>query len=196
MNKSPKEKAAGKKGKKAGLILIIILLSFVIALGAGIAFNIAGLGVKVNNCMASLPITRNFFKPVAPAKSPQELEIERIENEKTLIEEERKRLEEFSNSLGTWELQLKAKESELNDKEIMLMELEERLEPRIKNIEELVLYYEKMDSADAVEIINRMSSNELIIVLLKNMKQQKSSEILAQMDPQKAARIIEMMSSQ
>lgn len=193
MNKSPKEKAAGNK---VGLILTITLLSLVVALGVGIAFNIGGLGVKANNLMASLPVTKNFFKPVAPAKSAQELENERMENEKALVAEERKSLEEFSNSLGTWELQLKAKESELNEKEIMLMELEERLEPRIKSIEELVLYYEKMDAADAVEIINRMSGNELIIVLLKNMKQQKASEILAQMDPQKAARIIEMMTGQ
>lgn len=196
MKKSSKEKAAGKKGAKIGLIIAAVTIAFVGTFSVCVALNIGGLGVKTNNYLASLPVTRNFFKAVPPAMSPEEIEKERIKNEKRILEEERKKLEEFSSNLQAWELQLKAKESELNAKESEIKELEEKLEPRLHKIQDLAAYYEKMDSADAVQIINNMSDNELIIVILKNMRQQKSSEILSLMDPKKAARIMEIMSSQ
>lgn len=123
-----------------------------------------------------------------------QVEREELERAKALLEEQRTNLEELANSLASWELQLKAKEEELVEQKAIIDELQQRLDTRVGNIQELVAYYEKMSASDAVEILGNISDNALVINILRNMKEQKCSEILASMDPRKAARLIETMS--
>lgn len=196
MKKAKKEKAAAGKGRKIILIITIFAVALAATFGVVVAFNIGNFGVKANNCLASLPVARNFFKPIGPVKTPQQLELEKLEKQKKQLEQEQAQLDELSIKLAQWEVQLKAKESELIEQENNLEKLQQKLESRLNDITELTEYYEKMDSKDAVEILNNIGDNQLIVIILKNMKQQSASEILALMEPLRAARLMEMMAPQ
>ncbi|MGI6703180.1 MAG: MotE family protein [Clostridia bacterium] len=192
-----KAKGGGDAPKRKNKRWIIIASATVIpalVLGFCITLNLAGMGVKANNLLASLPVTGSFFKTMEEPKTPMQVEREELERAKALLEEQRTNLEELANSLASWELQLKAKEEELVEQKAIIDELQQRLDTRVGNIQELVAYYEKMSASDAVEILGNISDNALVINILRNMKEQKCSEILASMDPRKAARLIETMS--
>jgi flagellar motility protein MotE (MotC chaperone) len=191
-----KERAAVKKPRRVRSIIVITAVAAALLLGFCIAFNIAGIGVKTNNLLASLPLTGNYFKVVGEKKSPEQLEREELEKTRKLLEEERVHLDELAENLAIWELQLKAMEEELTGQKEAVEDLQQRLDARAKSIEELVVYYEKMDAADAVEILDNISDIRLVITILRNMKEQKCSEILAAMEPKKAARLMETMSAQ
>lgn len=196
MKKAEREKRASGTVKKVLIAISIILIAAALTLGILIAFNIGGMGIKVNNCLASLPVTRNFFKPIEAGKTPEQLEQERLEREKRQLQEERKQLEELSKNLEAWELQLKAKESELLEQQKAIQEMQKKLESRLESIQELAKYYERMEPEDAVKIIDNMADTQLVITVLKNMKQERASQILSLMEPGKAARIMEMMAPQ
>lgn len=191
-----KEREGQKKTSRTRLVTAVAAAIIILLLGFSIAFNFAGLGAKVTNTLASLPWVGNFFKPAEEAKSPEQLQKEELEKAKKLMEQERANLDELASSLASWELQLKAKEEELEKQKEVVEDLQQRLEARARNVEELVTYYQNMDAADAVEILNNISDNQLVITILRNMKEQKCSEILAAMDPKKAARLMEIMSAQ
>ena len=191
-----KEREGPKKTRRAWLVTAVAIAIIILLLGLCIAFNFAGLGVKVNNTLATLPVIGNFFKPMEEAKSPEQLQREELEKAKKLMEQERANLDELASSLAAWELQLKAKEEELEKQKEAVEDLQQRLEARARNVEELVTYYQNMDAADAVNILNNISDEQLVITILRNMKERKCSEILAAMDPKKAARLMEIMSAQ
>ncbi len=196
MAKADKDKSGVKKARKMWRVTAVLVVFVAIFLGFSIAFNLAGIGVKTNNFLAAFPITRSFFRPVGDIKTPQQLEKEEHEKAVKLLQEERSNLDQLANNLASWELQLKAKEEELMEKELAIEELQQRLDTRLQNVQDLVSYYEKMDAEQAVNIMDNISDNQLLIVVLKNMKEQKCAEILAAMDPRKAARLIETMSAQ
>ncbi len=196
MKTAKKEKSPAGKGKKILIFIVIILVASAATFGVMIAFNIGNTGVKTNNFLATLPVAKHFFKPIGPVKTPQELEEEKLEAQRKQLELEKTQMDEFSEQLAQWELQLKAKESELIDREKYIEGLRRKLETRLDNITKLTEYYEKMEPEDAVEILNNIADNELVVVILKNMKQQNTSEILALMEPARAARLMEMMAPQ
>ena len=191
-----KEREGSKKTRKIRLVTAVAIAIIILLLCLGIAFNFADLGVKVSNTLASLPGVGSFFKPVEEAKSPEQLQREELEKAKRLMEQERANLDELASSLASWELQLKAKEEDLEKQKEAVEDLQQRLEARARSVEELVTYYENMDAADAVEILSNISDNQLVITILRNMKERKCSEILSAMDPKKAARLMEIMAAQ
>ena len=194
MAKAKKEGAAPKRNRKRWIVIVPVVVILALVLGFCIAFNLAGMGVKANNLLASLPVAGSFFKTVEEQKTPQQIEREELANTKKFLDEQRTNLDELANSLASWELQLKAKEEELEEQKTAVEDLQKRLDIRVENIEELVVYYEKMDASDAVKILDNISDNALVMNILRNMKEQKCSEILAAMDPRKAARLMETMS--
>ncbi len=191
-----KEMEGPKKTRRTRLVTAVAIAIIILLLGLCIAFNFAGLGAKVNNTLASLPGVGRFFKPVEETKSPEQLQREELEKAKRLMEQERANLDELASSLASWELQLEAKEEDLEKQKEAVEDLQRRLEARARNVEELVTYYQNMDAADAVEILNNISDDRLVVTILRNMKERKCSEILAAMDPKKAARLMEIMSAQ
>ncbi|MDD2573203.1 MAG: hypothetical protein WCS98_00130 [Bacillota bacterium] len=196
MAKAKKEGAAPKRNRKRWIVIVPVVVILALVLGFCIAFNLAGMGVKANNLLASLPVAGSFFKTVEEQKTPQQIEREELANTKKFLDEQRTNLDELANSLASWELQLKAKEEELEEQKTAVEDLQKRLDIRVENIEELVVYYEKMDASDAVKILDNISDNALVMNILRNMKEQKCSEILAAMDPRKAARLMETMSAE
>ncbi len=191
-----KEREGSKKTRRTRLVTAAAIAITILLLGLCIAFNFAGLGVKVNNTLASLPGVGSFFKPVEEAKGPEQLQREELEKAKKLMEQERANLDELASNLASWELQLKAKEEELEKQKEAVEELQQRLEARARNVEELVTYYQNMDATDAVKILDNIPDNQLVITILRNMKERKCSEILSAMDPKKAARLMEIMAAQ
>ncbi len=192
MNKKKRDRAASKGGKKRWAVAVLILL--VIITGFSIAFNLVGLGVKVNNILASIPITGNLFDRMEKPKTPLELERDELQDIKSTLEEQRQNLDELANSLMLWEQQLGEKEAELEEQRTAIEELRQRLEVKVKSIQEQVTYYEKMDTQGAVKILDNIADNRLVLNILRNMKEQKCSDILAAMDPRRAARLMEAMS--
>lgn len=180
--------------KRIWIIPVVIIVALGMTFGIGVAFNLGNMGIRTNNFLAGLPVTNIFFKPIEQQKTPEQLEEENRERTERMLEQQRINLEELSGNLTVWEQQLEAKEEELMEQKEAIQQLQQRLEARLQDVEELVTYYENMDAADAVNILNNMSDSELVVVILKNMKHQKSSEILAEMDPRRAARLMEMMS--
>ncbi|MGI6697977.1 MAG: hypothetical protein GX918_02560 [Clostridiales bacterium] len=191
-----KEMEGPKKTRRTRLVTAVAIAIIILLLGLCIAFNFAGLGAKVNNTLASLPGVGRFFKPVEETKSPEQLQREELEKAKKLMEQERANLDELASNLASWELQLKAKEEELEKQKEAVEELQQRLEARARNVEELVTYYQNMDATDAVKILDNIPDNQLVITILRNMKERKCSEILSAMDPKKAARLMEIMAAQ
>lgn len=194
MYRTKKDKAVQKGSRRKWLLIVPVFAALI--LGFCIAFNVAGMGVRANNVLASLPITGGLFQNIEEPKDPLQLEKEELQNSKKLLAEQRTNLDELANSLMSWEQQLKEKEEELMKQRTVIEDLQQRLDARVKNIQELVTYYEKMDASAAVSILDNVSDSQLILNILRNMKEQKCSDILAAMDPRKAARLIEAMSAE
>ncbi len=189
-----KKGGATSKGGGKKKWIIITLTAIVLIVGLCIAFNLVGMGVRVNNILASIPVTSSLFDRMEEPKSPLEQEKEELQDMKRALEEQRLNLDELANSLMLWDQQLKEKEKELEGQREIIEELQQRLDTKVKNIQELVTYYEKMDAQEAVKILENIADNRLILNILRNMKEQKCSDILATMDPRRAARLIEAMS--
>jgi len=67
-----------------------------------------------------------------------------------------------------------------------------------EQVKKYVTYYEKMEPDSAASILEEMSRNEmeLVVNILKNMKAQRASEILAEMTPSAAASISRRLSKE
>lgn len=65
-------------------------------------------------------------------------------------------------------------------------------------VKEFVAYYEKMDAENAAEIFNEMSKTQmdLVVNILKNMKKEKASFILANMEASTAASVSKQLSKE
>ena len=108
--------------------------------------------------------------------------------------------------------QLKAKEKALNRREGQLKALEEDLQGQIAQLERLqveiekdidskkkqdteqllltVKFYEKMDPGDAAKSMEQLNTKIAVQILL-NIKDKQASAVLAEMSPEKSARLIE-----
>ena len=64
------------------------------------------------------------------------------------------------------------------------------------SIEEQVQYLEKVDNTKAMQIIMSMDDKESVVQILRNMKKEKASAILALMDPLQAAQLLEDLADQ
>lgn len=188
MNKSSKE----KKGKSSlFLILIILLLTIVIALGAIFLFDFGGLRKEVAKSITGVPIIGNLVRPIAEEKSLEEIENDRIAAEKKDMEIKEKQLNEREAELNKKEKQLSKKESDLNERELQIDTLNEQLSSNFLDVKEQIKYLEKIDNAIAVQILLNMEKKETVVQILRNMKTDKASAILAGMDPLQAAQLLE-----
>lgn len=173
------------------LILVIIFLTAIIALGGIFIFNIGGAKSSILNYMSTWPIVGNLIKPIAENKTPEEIQLEMIENEKRALDTREKELIEKEKMLEEKEKELASKEESLKIKETELEEKLDRINTSLSSIAEQVEYLEKMDSSKAMQILSNMESKDTVVQILRNMKKEKSSSILMLMDPLQAAQILE-----
>jgi len=173
------------------LILTIMLLTTIIAVGGILIFNIGGAKSSVLNYMSTWPVVGKLIKPIAENKTPEEIQLEMIENEKRGLEKKEKELNDKEKMLEEREKELASKEESLKEMETQLKEKMDKLNTSLSSIAEQVEYLEKMDSSKAMQILSNMESKDTVVQILRNMKKEKSSSILMLMDPLQAAQILE-----
>ncbi|HZJ82629.1 MAG TPA: hypothetical protein VFD57_02355 [Clostridia bacterium] len=184
----------GKKTNRAPRILIISLLSVVLIVGGTlvIVFNIGGIK----------DIALSFFikdgaKLDMGIISSQESELEK---EREFVKSEQTKLTALRTDLESFKAQLKSREEELNEKEMLISDKEQELDRKtedlsgqFQDVRELTKIYESMDGEDAAAILSEIEDNEQVLIILKNIKRDKSAEILGLMERKKAADILSNM---
>ncbi|NLZ53279.1 MAG: magnesium transporter MgtE [Thermoanaerobacteraceae bacterium] len=116
-----------------------------------------------------------------------------LEEEKIRIEHEWAEIESQKQQLADKQAQLIKKESELEALEKQLNADKEKLESTLTNIKDLARYYELMEPRNAASILENMD-DDLLIQLLRHLKREVVSEILANLDSKRAAAITKKMS--
>ncbi|SHJ05650.1 MotE family protein [Lutispora thermophila] len=173
------------------LILMILALTAIIAAGCILVFNIGGAKPALLKYMSTWPVVGNIIGPVEEEKTPQQIELEKIEQEKNALKIKEEQLNEKEKEIEEKEKTLAAKEESLKEKEAQLDERLDRLNTKLDSVMEQVEYLEKMDAAKAMRILSNMESKDTVVQILRNMSKDKSSSILVLMDPVQAAQILE-----
>jgi flagellar motility protein MotE (MotC chaperone) len=189
--KRGKKEKKEKKGNTFLLIVIILILTSIISFGAIFMFNFAGLKAETSMWISNIPVVGKLLKPVVENKNPEQIAKEEIDREKSNLEIKRKELNDLEKELTKKEKELENKEKELADKELQINDTLLKLSDKLTSIQEQVEYLEKVDNTKAMNIIMSMDSKATAVQILRNMKKEKASAILAQMDPLQAAQILE-----
>ncbi len=195
-DKKKKEKVKGKERKSNTflLILIILILTSIIAIGAIFMFNFAGLKAETSMWISNLPVVGKLLRPVVESKNPEQIAKEEIELEKSKLAITAKELDDRAKELDKREKAVESKERELSDKELQINDKLQKLSSKLTSIEEQVKYLEKIDNAKAAQILLSMDDKDSVVQILRNMKKEKTSAVLALMDPLQAAQILEDLS--
>ena len=200
-NKKEAKKIKTEKGAKTHsklqnifLIFIIIVLTASIVFGSILLFNIGGIKPLLLRKVSKIPLIGKVIKPVEDNKTPEEIEIEKLQAQKNDIAIQIKQLEENQKALDEREMAIRQKEEMLEQKEQEINDKLELLNDNLNSIREQVEYFEKMSPANAVKIISNMESKGTVVRILRNMSKEKSSAILALMDPLQAAQLLEDIS--
>lgn len=200
-NKRETKKTKTEKGVKTHsrlqnifLIFIIIILTASIVIGSILLFNIGGVKPLILKKISKMPLVGNIVKPVAENKTPEEIEMEKLQAQRNDIAIQVKQLEENEKKLDEREKIISEKEEMLQEKEQQINEKLEQLNANLNSIKEQVEYFENMNPANAVQIISNMESKDTVVKILRNMSKEKSSSILMLMDPLQAAQLIEDIS--
>lgn len=179
-----------KKGSKIFIVFIIIFI--LIAGSLAIAFDIGGV-----RGLAMSIVGKYFLKGTTPTKSHQEMEIEK---EKELLSVEKTKLSALRTDLENYKAQLSSREKEIEEKEAQLMEKEHevdrllaKLSGDFEDLKDLIGIYEEMDGEEAAAILSQIEDGDLVLLVFKNLKKEKSAEVLGLMDPKKAADILSRM---
>jgi flagellar motility protein MotE (MotC chaperone) len=107
-----------------------------------------------------------------------------------------KEINEQKKELDLRAKEIESKEKELADKELQLNDTLQKLSDKLISIQEQVQYLEKVDNAKAMQIIMSMDDKATAVQILRNMKKEKASAILALMDPLQAAQILEDLANE
>ncbi len=201
-----KTAAAGAKdakpGKKGGglagsllLILIILILTSIIALGAIFLFNFGGLKQQVAKMLVNIPVVGKLIQPVVEDKTPEQLAQEKLDLQRNELTTKEKQLQEKENELKAKEKTLTAREEALKLEEQEIAETRTQLSEKLTSIQEQVQYLEKIENNKAVQILMSMEEQATVIQILRNMKKEKASAILALMDPLQAAQLLEELAA-
>jgi len=192
--KTKQGKGSDKKGNTFLLIVIILILTSIISIGAIFMFNFAGLKAETSMWVSDIPVIGKLLRPMVENKTPEQIAKEEIELERSKLSVSAKELDEREKELDQRERAIESKENELSDKELQLNDRLQKLSSKLTSIEEQVQYLEKVDNAKAVQILMSMDSKESVVQILRNMKKDKASAILALMDPLQAAQLLEDLS--
>ncbi len=203
MDSSKAEKKRGKrrdrKERKSNtllLILVILILSAIVSFGAILLFNFAGLKAETSMWITNIPVVGKLLKPIVENKNPEQIAKEEIELEKVKNAVLLKEIEDKKKELDKREKDIEGKERALAEKEQELNETLQQLSGKLTSVQEQVQYLEKVDNTRAMQIIMSMDSKESAVQLLRNMKKDKASAILALMDPLQAAQLLEDLAEQ
>ncbi len=173
------------------LIFIILILTSAILMASIFFFNIGGGKPIIAKAISKVPLIGNIVKPIIENKTPEEIEEEELQLKRDEIALQNKVLEEKEKELQAREKDITKQEEWLKEKEKDINEKYEQLNERLNSIYEQVEYFEKMNPANASQILSNMDSKGTVTQILRNMDKSKSSKILSLMDPLQAAQILE-----
>lgn len=188
---SKEDNKKDRKGNTFLLIIIIMILTSIVFFGAVFMFNFAGLKTQTAQWLTGIPVVGKLMKPVVENKTPEQLAWEEIELERSKNAVELKKINEQKKELEAREKEIESKERELAAKELQINDTLNKLSEKFRSVQEQVEYLEKVDNAKAMEIIMSMDSKASAVQVLRNMKKDKVSKILALMDPLQAAQLLE-----
>jgi flagellar motility protein MotE (MotC chaperone) len=194
--KTKQGKNKERKGNTFLLITIILILAFIVSIGAIFMFDFAGLKAETSMWLSNIPVIGNLLKPVVENKSPEQIAKEEIELEKSKNTIALKEITEKIKELDKREKDIRVKELELESKELQINDTLEKLSEKLTSVSEQVQYLEKVDNNKAMQIIMSMDDKASAVQILRNMKKEKASAILGLMDPLQAAQILEDITDQ
>lgn len=185
-----------RKGNTFLLILIILILTSIVSFGAIFMFDFAGLKAETSMWITNIPVVGKLMKPVVEKKNFEQIAKEEIDQEKRNMAVKQKELNEKEKELEKKAKELENKEKELAGKELQINDTLQKLSDKLSSIQEQVEYLEKVDNTKAMNIIMSMDDKATAVQILRNMKKDKASAILALMDPLQAAQILEDLADQ
>jgi len=168
------------KKKKSPLILMTVVL-FVIAASLALIFFL-----NIGNVRS---IIVAIFTPEAleEAVSEQDQREAQIRDEIIRLNAKEDELDARENQL---DLQVSNLNIRLSELEIRIQEndaLKELLSPQVEDILKIAGMYKNMESEQAAMILSRMDNLEKVILILRNIGDEKSGEILGLIEPERAA---------
>ncbi|HYF83054.1 MAG TPA: hypothetical protein VEB00_08510 [Clostridia bacterium] len=190
------DKNRGRKNNTFLLIIIILILAFIVTFGSIFMFNFAGLKAETSMWISNIPVVGKLLKPVVENKNPEQIAKEEVEIEKSNNAIKLKEINEQKKELDKKAKEIESKERELAEKELQINDTLEKLSEKLTSIQEQVQYLEKVDNTKAMNIIMSMDDKVTAVQILRNMKKEKASAILALMDPLQAAQILEDIAEQ
>ena len=193
---SKRDKNKERKNNTFLLILIILILTFIVTFGSIFMFNFAGLKAEASMWISNIPVVGKLLKPIVENKNPEQLAKEELEIEKSNNAIKLKELNDQKKELDKKAKEIESKEKELAEKELQINDTLQKLSEKLTSIQEQVQYLEKVDNAKAMNIIMSMDDKVTAVQILRNMKKEKASAILALMDPLQAAQILEDLAEQ
>lgn len=127
---------------------------------------------------------------------------EMVSNKEVLEQEGKEKMEmewetinEKKAELDKREKDILQKEEELKEKEESISQMKKELEIRLENIEQMASLYNEIKPSKVVEIFNNLD-DELIIQIMHKMRKNNVAEVLAGMDPKRAAELTKKMTVQ
>ena len=176
--------------KKSIVVPLIISLILLLVIAGAIVyfFDIGGLkgfALSLIGKGPSLPVDQ---------KSPEQIAIEK---ENDFIKTEKAKLSALRTDLENYRTQLDNKNKELEDKENDLRlkmeeteKLENNLSAKLNELTDLIGIYDKIEAEEAAAILSELEDKDQMVLIIKNLKKEKSAEILGIMDPKLAADIL------
>ncbi|HZJ58030.1 MAG TPA: hypothetical protein VFD89_07320 [Clostridia bacterium] len=172
-------------------VMPIILLFLLVSGSLVIGFNIGGMRDVILAYIGKG--TARDTSGVDSDQIPDETDREFIKAEKTKLAALRTDLENYRTQLQDRENELQEKDAALLDREREVQKLDEKLSSRFDDLIELTKIYERMDGEEAAAILSQIEDTHQVILIIKNLKKEKSAEILGLMEPKKAADILGAM---
>lgn len=117
------------------------------------------------------------------------------QEEKEKMEMEWETINEKKAELDKREKDILQKEEEIKEKEESISQMKKELEIRLENIEQMASLYNEIKPSKVVEIFNNLD-DELIIQIMHKMRKNNVAEVLAGMDPKRAAELTKKMTVQ
>ncbi len=169
----------------------LVLICFLVAIfGCLWAANTVGL-LDVKSIAAKTPFLGKYIHTEEqegidiPVLSP-------IERENLELREAIKGFEEKIGFLESDTAEILQENEKLQEELEELKKYKEEKEKAILNAEELSLYYREMKPEEVVKIMDNLD-NETILLILTKLERNQAGEIMAQMEPQRAALITQLL---
>lgn len=171
--------------------IIIITLILLIAIFVPIFWAANSTGFNINAWLSKMPVTKMFIK--APVMSEVNvIPVSPIEKENQELRSKITELENKVSSLEGEKTKIMSENAQSQQELIALREYKSQRENLIINTKQLASYYREMKPQAVVNIMNNMDDNTVLLIL-PLLETDQSGDILALMDPRRAALLTQIL---